>query len=172
MADAEGRRFGLAPMTTGLRVLTWALMVVPLHFAVATTYTHGVVRSIMAGACAFVVLVYASVWFWFRPTAFFVLADRLRVVWPLRWDEVDLRGASVEILSAGDFRARYGFGMRIGAGGLWGGFGLMRCAGETFRLYISRTDAFVVLRPRVGRSWLITPEDPEGFVREIRARAR
>jgi hypothetical protein len=57
--------------------------------------------------------------------------------------------------------------MRIGAGGLWGGFGLLKTERETFSMWISRTDELVIVRLRGARSLLVTPEDPRRFVASL-----
>ena len=74
---------------------------------------------------------------------------------------------SVEHLSGPEFRERYGWGMRIGAGGLWGGFGLLNCRDVTFRFYISRLDDYVIVRSSSERPLLLTPTDPDAFVRAL-----
>ena len=65
------------------------------------------------------------------------------------------------------FRRQYGFGMRVGAGGLWGGFGLLKTGRETFSMWISRTDAFVLVRLRGARTLLITPDRPREFLEAL-----
>jgi len=34
-------------------------------------------------------------------------------------------------------------------------------------MYISRTDQFVWIERKNGRQWLITPEEPDAFVRAV-----
>ncbi|MBK6515430.1 MAG: hypothetical protein IPG04_15245 [Polyangiaceae bacterium] len=75
-------------------------------------------------------------------------------------DEVE----RAEIVSAGELRDRYGLGMRIGAGGLWGGFGLLAFRSVTFAMYVSRSDRFVLVWLRGQRPLMVTPDDPEVFV--------
>jgi hypothetical protein len=59
--------------------------------------------------------------------------------------------------------------MRIGAGGLWGGFGWLYTRKGLLDLYVSRTDRFVLVRLRTGRPLLITPDADERFVAAFRA---
>jgi hypothetical protein len=59
--------------------------------------------------------------------------------------------------------------MRIGAGGLWGGFGWLYTRKGLLDLYVSRTDRFVLVRRRIGRPLLLTPERDEAFVDALRA---
>lgn len=108
---------------------------------------------------------YAVVWLFFRPTRFDLDGAALRIVWPLRQRAIargDIEGARV--LTGADFRREHGYGMRIGAGGLWGGFGLLKTGKTTFSMWISRTDWLVVVDVRGERPLLLTPEDPERFV--------
>jgi hypothetical protein len=58
----------------------------------------------------------------------------------------------------------------VGAGGLWGGFGLLKTERETFSMWISRTDRFVIVRLRNARPLLVTPDDPDRFVEDVKAR--
>jgi hypothetical protein len=45
-----------------------------------------------------------------------------------------------------------------------GGFGLLKTARETFSMWISRTDEFVIVRLRGERPLLVTPTNPARFV--------
>jgi hypothetical protein len=78
----------------------------------------------------------------------------------------DIAGA--EVLSREAFRRDFGWGMRIGAGGLWGGFGWLYTRKGLLDQYVSRTDRLVVVRLRAGRPLLLTPERDEGFVDALR----
>jgi hypothetical protein len=62
--------------------------------------------------------------------------------------------------------------MRIGAGGLWGGFGWLYTRRGLVDLYVSRTDRFVLVRRRAGRPLLLTPERDASFVDALRALSR
>jgi hypothetical protein len=160
--------FRLAPMSPGLRVLTWALMLLPCAFALATVVSPPVGRAVLGTTTALVVLSYALVGLAFRPTRFEVDDAALRIVWPVRSREIPR--ADVEAarrVDAAAFRAEFGLGARVGAGGLWGGFGLLKTRSTTFSMWISRTDAFVIVRLRGARPLLLTPDDPDGFVRAL-----
>ena len=76
---------------------------------------------------------------------------------------------SVVRLSRKEFKARFGLSARIGAGGLWGGFGwLWTSKGGILDFFISRTDDFVLVERREQRPLLVTPSEPDEFVRELR----
>jgi hypothetical protein len=64
-----------------------------------------------------------------------------------------------------ELRRKIGWGLRVGAGGLWGGFGWLWTKDRGIvQMYVSRTDGFVWVEVTNGRPWLITPEQPEQFV--------
>ena len=157
-------------MTTDLRVLTWVVLGIPAVMAVGASSAPAPVSLVLWGTTAFMVVIYASVWLVWRPSAFVVGPDELAIRFPLRSRTIDLRGASpAEIVERRTFRDRYGLGMRVGAGGLWGGFGLLVTRRETFAMYISRTDRFVLIRPAQGRALILTPADPEAFLEAVNA---
>jgi hypothetical protein len=163
--------FPLAPMTTDLRVLTWVALVLPIALVFATIAAPATTRPTLLAISALVALTYASVWFVWRPTRFEIDPDVLRIVWPTRSRTIP-RGtiAGVRVVPGGDvLRAEYGAGVRIGAGGLWGGFGLLKTRTKTFSMWISRTDRLVVVELRDARPLLVTPDDPERFVAALRA---
>lgn len=157
--------FKLAPMSRDLRVASWALSLVPAVFVGAALVAPPPVSWLMAPVALFVVLLYAGVWLAFRPSRFEVDVSTLRVQWPVRGRTIaraDIESA--RLVTSAEFRSEYGLGMRIGAGGLWGGFGLLKTGRETFSMWISRTDQFVIVQLRGERPLLVTPEQPQRFV--------
>ena len=157
-------------MSSGIFVLTLALfaLLVGLLFVGAST---GTVAALLPGGLAG--LIYLLVWLTFRPTYFELSQQGLRIVWPVRRLTIPFTEvAGVERLSRQEFRARYGWELRVGAGGLWGGFGLLVTRRGTLRFYVSRLDGFVLVHRRTGRSLLITPSDPESFARTLDERRR
>jgi len=164
--------FRLAPMSTALRVMTWLLFALPLGFTYAAVVAPGPARLAAAGIALFVILIYASVWFIWRPTRFDLGGTSLRIVWPTWSRVVELSSVrQVETVTAAEFRKRYGYGLRVGAGGLWGGFGLLKTGSETFSMWVSRTDAFVLVWLTGARPLMLTPEEPEVFAAALRERA-
>lgn len=157
--------FRLAPMSRGIRILTWLLMLVPA----------GMLVGAVAGSAAFVLplllvsLIYAWVWLRFRPTAFVIRPDSLEVVWPWKRRRIARAGIrEARLMTVADLQREIGWGMRIGAGGVWGGFGwLWTRKRGIVQMYVSRTDGFVWIERRGERPWLITPERSEEFVREL-----
>ena len=159
-------------MSLDIRIMTWIVLAIPLALFTAALGAPPPTRLILLGVTAFVVLTYASVALWWRPLRFEVGGHRLALVWPLRSRLVEGRQiAAVEIVPRAEFRRRYGWGYRVGAGGLWGGFGLLVTSRESFAMYVSRTDRFVLVCLRAGRSLLLTPAKPERFVAALQSAA-
>jgi Bacterial PH domain len=98
-----------------------------------------------------------------------VRPDVIEVVWPLKRRRIPREDiASVRILQQGELRREVGWGARVGAGGLWGGFGwLWTSRRGIVQMYVSQTDQFVWIEHKNNRPWLITPEEPEAFVRAV-----
>ena len=155
-------------MTLGLQVATWVLWALPALFLFAALTTPPPVSWVLTATFAFVVVSYVSVWLFWRPTRFEIDAKTLRIVWPLQARAIDLSDVErARVVTSNEFRKQYGYGMRIGAGGLWGGFGLLRTQTVTFSMWISRTDELVIVDLRGARPLLVTPELPERFVQAL-----
>lgn len=157
--------FRLAPMSPMIRGLTLILLAIPLAFCAAALVS----TSRLVGPAVLVVTIYSWVWLRFRPTMFVVRQDVLEVIWPLKRhqiERVDITG--VRIIDNKELRRDIGWSVRVGAGGLWGGFGwLWTQRRGIVQMYISRTNNFVWIECANGRPWLITPEHPEAFVRAL-----
>ena len=166
-------RFALAPMSGDIRALSGIALLAPLGLVLGAVLARNPVRGTLLGATLFVVVIYAAVWLLGRPTAFELDAAGLGIRWPLRSQRIaagDIAGA--DLLSRESFRQDFGWGLRIGAGGLWGGFGWLYTRRGLVDLYVSRTDRFVLVRRRAGRPLLLTPERDESFVDALRALSR
>ena len=150
--------YRLAPMSAVIWILTVALLALPVVLAGAGLLMVGLVLAIL----------YLWVWLWMRPRHFAVPDGAMVIAWPLRSrriERTELRSA--RIITAKEFRRDYGFAVRIGVGGLWGGFGLLWTRPKTFEMYVSRTDGLVIVERDNGRPLLISPERPEEFVRAV-----
>jgi hypothetical protein len=157
--------FRLATMSGLIFGMTCALLLVPIGFLAAPLLDPRLFPLAPIGGA--VALGYAFIWLCMRPSAFVVTPEGLDVVWPLQRRHIpgtDILGAT-EVRSP-DLRAEFGTLLRVGVGGLWGGFGLAWSSrGKHLGLYVSRhADGFVLVRCRGTRSLLVTPERPAAFV--------
>lgn len=162
--------FRLAPMCPVIRSVTAGLLALPPVFLLSAVFVHKhlAIPALLMAAC------YLWVWLRFRPTRFVVHPAAIEIVWPLKRRELARDSISdVRIMDRGELRKEIGWGMRVGAGGLWGGFGwLWTGRSGIVQMYISRMDRFVWIGRGHERSWLISPEKPEDFVRLLKSDRR
>jgi hypothetical protein len=165
------KEFRLAPMSPLIRGLTIGLLVLPAIF-LAAAYAFPGGRwgaSPLIAPAVFLVAIYAWVWLGFRPTRFVVKPDAIDVIWPLKRRTIARSGIrEVTLVDVAELKRRVGWGARVGAGGLWGGFGwLWTQKRGIVQMYVSRTDRFVWIERGPERAWLVTPEEPEAFIRAL-----
>jgi hypothetical protein len=155
-------RFTLARMCRFIRGLTLVLAALPAAFAIGAM----VGTRVLGGPALLLILIYAWVWTRFRPTAFVVHPHTLEVIWPLKRRELRRdQITAVRQIDRKELRHQVGWGMRVGAGGLWGGFGWLWTERRgIIQMYVSRLDQFVWIERGRERPWLITPAQPETFV--------
>lgn len=157
--------FRLARMDFLIRLLTLALLVLPLMFVTIALLGNQLVLI----PAALLVGIYVWIGLWFRPTRFVVQPRTLEIVWPLRQREIPRDDiTAVRLMDKHELEREVGRSMRVGAGGLGGGFGwLWTQKRGVVRMYVSRTDGLVWIERRSDRPWLITPERPDSFVRAL-----
>ena len=162
-------RFPLAPMSPLIRWLTISLWILPLCLGgaalIANEWITGLVSLLLIG-------IYGAVWVWFRPTYFGVSRDHLEIVFPGWRRCIPISDFSrIRVISQETFRREAGWAMRIGAGGLWGGFGgLWTSRRGLLEFYVSRFDGMVFIERETGYSLLITPDKAEQMVESVRGR--
>jgi hypothetical protein len=152
-------------MSPLILLLTLGLLVLPGVFLASAVYG----TALFVAPALFMVVTYAWVWLRFRPTLFVIHPDLLEVIWPLKRRHIRREDiAAVRLIDSRELRRDVGWCMRVGAGGLWGGFGwLWTQRHGIVQMYISRTDGLVWIECVSNRPWLITPEQPEAFVRAL-----
>lgn len=166
MNDRAGTKsFRLARMCTLIRTLTLLLLTLPLAFLVASLF--GAVSLVIVALI--LVATYAWIWFRFRPSEFIVRGGALEVRWPLKRRTISLEDISdMRVMDREQLKREIGWGVRVGAGGLWGGFGwLWTKRRGVVQMYVSRTNDYVWIERAGNRPWLITPEQPEEFARAL-----
>jgi hypothetical protein len=168
--------YALAPTAGVFKIMTNVVLAVPallLFVAFATLFGGDAARAVSIGSTAgFMMFVYVVVWVYYRPTRFELTGEGLLIRWPLRTRVYPYaKLGKPEVVSYDTFKSRHGRGMRVGAGGLWGGFGLLVCKNTTFNFYISRLDD-IVLATAEPRPLMITPERAAEFVKALSARLK
>ena len=163
--DTIVKSFRIAPMDPPILTVTTLLLALPLALFLGALFA-GRFLSILA---LIVVGIYAWVWLRFRPRRLVVHEGSLEVIWPMKRRTIPRADISiVRLLEREELKKEIGSSLRVGAGGLWGGFGwLWTKRRGIVQLYVSRTDCFVWIERKSGRPWLVTPEQPENFVRAL-----
>ncbi|WP_448574292.1 PH domain-containing protein [Trichothermofontia sp.] len=156
-------------MSPLIRNLTIVLLLLPPLLGIVAL----IKQSGWLGAIAlFMVVVYASVWLGWRPVCFRITDENLTIAFPLWQRLIPLASVTeVRVLDLKTFLQQFGDPFRVGAAGLWGGFGwLWTSQGGWVEFYVSRSDQFIL----VGRSGhpplLITPRSPHDFVATLEAK--
>jgi Bacterial PH domain len=157
--------FRLAPMCGLIWGLTLLLLALPVVFLVMAFWGP----SVLEGPALLLAALYVWVWLRFRPNRFVVHPSTLEVIWPLKHREIPRASISgVRLVDRATLRREAGWGLRVGAGGLWGGFGwLWTQRRGIVQMYVSRVDGLVWIERVDDRPWLITPEQPDAFVRAL-----
>jgi hypothetical protein len=164
-AQTSAKSFRLARMCLLIWMTTLFLLALPPACLVGALFGS----HLFVAFAVFLIAMYAWVWLRFRPSQFTVDGTRLQVMWPLKRPEIPRKDiATVRVLNRPELKREIGWGMRVGAGGLWGGFGwLWTTRRGLVQMYITNTDRFVWIERVDGRPWLLTPEEPEEFVRAL-----
>jgi hypothetical protein len=166
------KTFRLDGMSADIRKLTLTVLALAGAFVLLAQSGPPASRDSFEWTAAVMVGVVALTWLGFRPTRFLVDEAGLRIEWPIRVRLIPRAAiAGARLVKASDFRRAHKLRIRIGVGGLWGTFGLLTGARETFSVWISRNDRWVVVRmvDDKTRPLLLTPAHPEEFVAAIGA---
>jgi len=157
-------------MSPAIRWLTVGLWLLPPGLGLA-----GLVTGRPWAVVAFLVLtsLYGAVWIGCRPAGFRVTPAGLEVAFPAWTRSIPAASlAGARVLSSGDFHREFGVALRIGVGGLWGGFGwLWTRRRGLVEFYVSREDGLLLVERRDGRPLLLTPDDPWGMAERLAALA-
>jgi hypothetical protein len=107
----------------------------------------------------------AAVWLWSRPRAFELEGRSLVLRYPIRSKRIALdRLTSAEPISSAFLKERFRWALRVGVGGLFGGFGWLYTSKGWVEMAISRTDGLVLLSFDGRMPLLLTPAEPQAFV--------
>jgi hypothetical protein len=158
--------FRLAPMTRDVRLLTIIALALPVAFAGLAIAGPPQIRGAFLTSTALTGAICLATWLAFRPTHFVIDDEALQIRWPVRSRRIPRALIeSAQIFERSEFVRANGSGTRIGVGGLWGTFGLLNADRQTFSIWVSRSDQFVLIRLREPhRPLLITPDHAPRFV--------
>jgi hypothetical protein len=153
-------------MSPAIRRLTHILLLLPPIFGLWALLSHD---RIAATTFLLLVGLYAATWLGLRPSHFVVSQHYLEIVFPIWRRRIPVR--DIVCIRATDkemFRREFGAAMRIGVGGLWGGFGwLWTSQRGLVEFYVSQLDNLVLIERSTGRSLLISPDQSHQFVEVI-----
>ncbi|MGE0643849.1 MAG: PH domain-containing protein [Nitrospira sp.] len=161
-ARATTKTFHLAPMSPIILIVMLVLLGLPVPIIISVGSSNLIIALAVTS-------VYAWIWLRFRPSSFVVRDKSLDIIWPLKRREI-LRDSisNIRLLDRDGLKQEIGWGVRIGAGGLGGAFGwLWTTRHGIVQMYVSRTDRFVWIERTHSRPWLVTPEQPDEFVRML-----
>ncbi len=162
-----GTRFPLAPMSRSIRIVTGILLAIPPAFAALSL----AVAAPLAVPAAMLAALYAAVWLTARPTAFELDASALRVRFPLWTRSLPTQSlADARVVEGAALRGELGLALRVGVGGLWGGFGWLWSSKRGWvELYVSQTDRLLWIERRAGLPLLISPDRPSELAERLRS---
>jgi len=162
----SGTVFPLAPMSRLFRGLTLIVLLLPIAFLVIAALG----ARMLAIPGLVIVILYIWVWLRFRPNRFVVHADALEVIWPLKRRRLLRKDiTAVRRIDAATLYAQTGWVARVGVGGLWGAFGWLWTERKGIvQMYVTRADGFVWIELEHAHPWLITPAEPDAFLRALR----
>lgn len=158
--------FSIPPMTSLMRTLTLIVLALPVILGGIGYYASNQVLLNVAG---FVILIIVSVWFIMRPSGYEVDSAGLTLRWPVRSKRISRSEIlAARVLGIDELQGELGQAMRIGVGGLFGGFGYLWTTNRGMvEFYITRQDQFVLIDLRKGKSLLLSVDRPEEFVKAL-----
>ena len=163
--------YRLAPMSPAIRWLTWALLLMPAGF-IAAGLSSPEAGPVLLLVAVLLIVLYGAVWIWWRPARFELSRAGLALIFPGRRSLVPASAiADAQVVSSQQLRERFGLQLRVGAGGLWGGFGWLWSRRGWTEFYVSTLDGYVLIERRGAIPLLISPENPHAMAAALRALA-
>lgn len=167
------RSFPLAKMDRLIWGLTAFFVLLPFLFLAEGLWNHSPARLFLVWPGAALLLLVVEVWLVHRPRRFTVDPGALLLEYPVRTKRVSLKGlTTAEEIDSRELRARFGRALRVGVGGLFGGFGWLYSSRGWVELDISRTDGLVLLTFEGRLPLLVSPEAPAAFIAAVEDAAR
>lgn len=156
----------LANMSPLIRGITIILLLLPIIFGIIGILFK---QSALNLTAILLILIYSFVWLVCKPSQFIITSNNLQIVFPVWSRNIPIeRISNIRIITAKTFTKEFGWAIRIGAGGLWGGFGWLWTKKKGFvEFYISTTDYLIIIEHSNQKKLLITPNNPEQMLKII-----
>lgn len=156
------------PMSPSILAVTIIIIVIPIALLFFGLRDNDI--TLLFIALVFYILV-AGVWLWMRPSHYLVNDTGLMIIWPLRKMKISGEDmVNARVLDRKALKDELGLAVRIGVGGIFGGFGFLWTRKKgLIRFYITRTDRFVMIDRKNGRPVLISADDPVRLVENLGA---
>ncbi|MDX2214203.1 MAG: hypothetical protein SFY66_13015 [Oculatellaceae cyanobacterium bins.114] len=155
-------------MSPAIKGITIILLLLPPLFGVWALISR---EPTPVGVFLFLIALYIAVWLWCRPSRFVVSQNHLDIVFPGWRRRIAMRDIShIHWVSKEQFNQEFGWAIRIGVGGLWGGFGWLWTGRRGLvEFYVSTVDGLILIERSPGPPLLITPEHPHQFIEVTQA---
>lgn len=140
-------RYKLAPMDQYMLRMTKVCLLIPVFF-----FLTGPLLPYFLILAFLITFLYSMIWLRLRPKAFVVDGEAFTIEWPVgkqTWNRSEI--VSVEFMTFEKFKKAYGLVF-------W----------TNFRMFISRIDGFVIVNFREGKPLMMTPENPESFIQNLK----
>ena len=155
--------FPLAPMCPLIRGITFFLLLLPLLLGGIAFQFNLPMLAIVA---LLLIVLYGAVWLGCRPIGFTLTPQAFVIIFPLwrrRIPRSDI--ADIHQIDGKQFQRQFGWAVRIGVGGLWGGFGWLWTSRKGLvEFYISQLSEFILIKRHAHHAILLTPTQPKQLI--------
>ncbi len=159
--------FPLAPMTRPMTALTAGLLAMPVILLGLAQASPLAVS--MGSTAGLLMVLFVAIWLVARPARYDVGEDGITMVFPVWRRTVPWTAVRAARTFAGDaFTREVGWGMRVGAGGLFGSFGWLVTSIGTLEMYVSRRSDLVLVECEGRKHLLVSPSDAQAFATAVR----
>lgn len=167
--SASVKAFAVAPMAPIYVLITGVLLAIPVIWAILAVTDPSLRRNGILMSAGFTAVA-AAAWVYLRPSRFVVADEGMRIEWPLRTLEIERSAIThVRTMPRTEMGAVFGRTFRVGLGGLFGNFGLLWTSNRGWvSAYLTSRDTFVFVERKGARPMLISPAEPEEFVRALK----
>ncbi len=166
-------RFTLAAMDGWLLAFVLPLALLPLGLFAAAAWVPPPHTDLLGVLGASMVIAYASIWLFLRPSQLEVTPEYLIIDFPLRSVEIARSEVEdVEVFEGRRFTDEQGGRLAVWTAGVLGTLGPVATSQGSYETYLSRSTHLVVVRRRTGAPLLLSPAHPRRFAEVVRPAVR